>query len=145
VARPDPDLEKAAKQLEQIQDQLWAIATTVGRTDLDSDISSLYLDALNHVFELQTSRATVALQYHIPFSIWFGLFAMTILSMTAVGYHFGVSGKQNFAAYIILSLSFSAVILLIADLDHATKGSLRVSQLPMLKLQERLKEDPSLQ
>ena len=53
--------------------------------------------------------------------------------MIAVGYQFGLTGRRNILIAMILALAFSAVVLLIADLDRATQGALQVSQEPMLK------------
>jgi hypothetical protein len=63
-----------------------------------------------------------------------------VLSMTAVGYQFGLTGRR--LIHGVLALAFSAVVLLIADLDRATAGGLQVSQEPMLKLQESLRRTP---
>jgi hypothetical protein len=62
--------------------------------------------------------------------------------MTTVGYQFGLTGRRNPLIHGVLALAFSAVVLLIADLDRATAGGLQVSQEPMLKLQESLRRTP---
>jgi hypothetical protein len=42
---------------------------------------------------------------------------------------------------LLLALTFSAVILLIADLDRSTEGTLRVNLQPMLERHEQLSRD----
>jgi hypothetical protein len=66
------------------------------------------------------------------------LYFITILAMGAVGYHFVIAGADSFLISIMLSLAFSSVILLIADLDRPSGGFLRVSQKPMLELQKKM-------
>jgi hypothetical protein len=88
------------------------------------------------VIDFHNSRVTV-IQYHIPTLIWYVLFFITILSMITVGFQSGLSGKSSFKMGIVLALTFSAVILLIADLDRVT-GNLRVNQQPMFDLQKKL-------
>jgi hypothetical protein len=56
----------------------------------------------------------------------------------AVGYHFGLTGGRSLLVTLLLSFAFSTVILLIADLDRAGEGLLKVSQQPMLELQQKL-------
>ena len=132
------DIETAIAESEVLQRELWSHAIQLAKADLDSPIGALFVESLNNVFDLHTSRITIALKYRIPLSIWMGLLSVTVLAMTAVGYQFGLSGRKNILIATTLALSFSAVVLLIADLDRATQGALQVSQEPMMKLQEAL-------
>jgi hypothetical protein len=136
------NLSQAIADSEALQHALWAQATELAKTNLDSDMGALFVTSLNDVIDLHTSRVTVALQYRIPIRIWMGLCLVTVLSMTAVGYQFGLTGRRNPLIHAVLALAFSAVVLLIADLDRATAGGLQVSQEPMLKLQESLRRTP---
>jgi hypothetical protein len=61
-----------------------------------------------------------------------------MLSMAAVGYQFGLSGRLNLLVALAMAVTFSIVIGLIVDLDRAGKGSIQVSQRPMIELQKRL-------
>ena len=132
------NIAAAIADSEVIHRDLWSHAIQLARTDQDSEIGALFVESLNSVFDLHTSRITVALQYHIPLRIWLGLLSVTVLAMIAVGYQFGLTGRTNILIAFVLALAFSAVVLLIADLDRATEGALRVSQEPMRKLQESL-------
>lgn len=58
--------------------------------------------------------------------------------MAAVGYRFGLSGAGSLQIRLVLALTFSGVIFLIADLDRGEEGMLKVSQQPMLDLQQKL-------
>ena len=59
--------------------------------------------------------------------------------MLAVGYEFGLNGAGSFLGALLLSLMFSAVILIIVDLDRSAKSLLiKVSQKPMIELQQKL-------
>jgi hypothetical protein len=140
LARQLKDIDAAIAESEALQRQLWGHVIQVARADLDSDIGALFVDAVNTVIDLHTTRITVALEYHIPLRIWVGLLSVTILAMIAVGYQFGLSGRRNVLIAIVLALAFSAVVLIIVDLDRATQGALQVSQTPMLKLQESLNQ-----
>ena len=97
----------------------------------------LFISSLNEMIDLHTSRLTV-FRYHIPPPIWCTLYFITILSMATVGYQIGLSGKKAFKVGIVLAMTFSAVVFLVADLDRATEGHLQVSQRPMFELQQKL-------
>ena len=132
------DMATAIAESEAVQRELWSHATELAKADRDSEIGALFVQALNSVIDLHTSRVTVALQYHIPLRIWTGLLSVAVLTMIAVGYQFGLARRNNILIPLVLALAFSAVVLLIADLDRAGEGALRVSQEPLQKLQEAL-------
>ncbi len=81
---------------------------------------------------------TAGLRNRIPGVIWVGLSLVTILAMVATGYQEGLDGKRSPVATITLVLAFSAVILLIADLDRPREGWLKVSQQAMMDLQQKM-------
>jgi hypothetical protein len=137
-------LPESLKESEAIQKQLWTHAMALARADMNSDIGALFVESLNEVIDLHTSRVTISLQYRIPSVIWTVLFALTVLSMGGVGFQFGILGRYSVAVNLILAVSFALVVYLIADLDRATSGMLKVSQQPMVELQEKLSA-PSIQ
>jgi len=109
-----------------LHDQLWSQVTGLSGQYNDSVLFGLYTQALNDVIDLHTKRVTVALEYRIPGVIWLALYFLTILAMAAVGYHFGISGAGNLWINLLLAIAFSAIILLIADLDRPLVGLLKV-------------------
>lgn len=136
---------QAVRQLitksEDLQQQIWAHAAALSEADLkNADITSLFVDSVNEMANLQTRRVTTAL-YHIPALVWVVLFCVTILSMVEVGYLFGRSENVNWLFLTALSLAFSGVMLLIVDLDRSgasTAGAIQVSQQPLVDLHRRL-------
>ncbi|HMP97761.1 MAG TPA: hypothetical protein PKA51_12630, partial [Kiritimatiellia bacterium] len=131
-------LADAIRVSEDLLARLWRHAIELARADLNSDIGALFVESINDVYQMNTSRLTVAIHYHIPPIIWTVLGLLTILSMIGVGYQFGVLECRSNTAILILAFSFSLVVGLIADLDRSTTGLLKVSQKPMLDLQARL-------
>lgn len=149
--RIDFPLEKQAvlervKQSEEIQRQIWPHATALANSDLkNADIVSLFVDSVNEMMSLQTRRVTVG-SYHIPSLVWFVLFAVTILSMIEVGYLFGKAQTMNWLFLLALSLAFSCVMVLIADLDRSgagVVGAITVNQQPMIEMHRRVFGDHS--
>lgn len=134
-------IPQALVDSEAIHDQLWSQIVTLAQQDNKPDslgMVSLYIQSLSEVIVMHTRRVVTGLQYRIPAIIWLILFAVTIFAMTGVGYQFGIIGTKSWLVILLLALSFSAIILLIADLDRATSGLFKVSQQPMLELRQKL-------
>lgn len=130
-------LPQALIDSEALHDQLWSQLNDVATHNHDSVLLGLYVQSLNEMIDFHSKRVTVALQYRIPVPIWLALYFVTMLTMVATGYQFGVSGKSSLMIIMVMALSFSAIILLIADLDRALEGVLKVSQKPMIELQHK--------
>jgi hypothetical protein len=60
--------------------------------------------------------------------------------MAAVGYYAGMTATRRSPAILALVLTFSAVILLIADLDRPYAGLLTVSQQALLDLRDSIRQ-----
>jgi 1-acyl-sn-glycerol-3-phosphate acyltransferase len=112
--------------------RLWSIAAAAKVTS-DTDFTSLFAESLNETINLDIVRVA-ANRNQIPDSIWLMLGIVTILSMAAVGYEFGLAGTRNWAVTILLAVVFTTVIVLIADLDQPQAGLLQVSQQPLIDL-----------
>lgn len=135
--RPSKQIDELIPRSELLQDQMWSHAVALAMADRSSEVDALFIDSLNEMINLHTSRATV-FGYRIPAMIWYVLCFITILSMATVGYQVGLSGKSVFKISVILALTFSAVVFLIADLDSSSQGYLQVSQRPMVDLQKKM-------
>jgi hypothetical protein len=127
-----------AAETESLQVRLWEHAVALARQDMNSDIGALFVESLNQLSNTQRDRFTVALLYRIPSQIWFGLIWITVASMTAVGFQFGLAGRLSWIMMITLAITFSSVILLIARIDRTGKGAILVDQRPMIELQHKL-------
>ena len=114
---------------EVLHDQLWAQVTSLPSKNGQPVLVGLYIQALNEVIDLHSKRLTVGLLYRISPGIWLTLFLVSVLTMLGAG---------SFWITLVLTLSFSAIILLIADLDRPRGGLINVSQEPMVELQQKL-------
>jgi hypothetical protein len=112
--------------------QLWLITTREQRAN-DNESTALFTDSINRLIELDAVRAT-ALRNRIPVSMWGMLGIVTFLSLAALGYVFGLSGTRSWMITILLVMVFTAVIMLIADLDGPQEGLIQVSQQPLIDL-----------
>jgi len=129
-------LSQALEDRQAIEDSLWAVATPLVRTQLNSPAGSLYVQSLNALEEIQTKRVGVALQFRIPSNVWFGLLLVTVFAMSGVGFLFGIAGRGSLIAKTGLALAFATVVLLIAQLDRV--GGTEINHGPLLDLQRKL-------
>ena len=88
----------------------------------------MFVQSLNEVIDLHAKRLMVSLRSRIPLVIWAGLFFLTILGTASMGYQAGLSTTRRSPAMLGLVLAFGVVLTLIADLDRAQEGLLRISQ-----------------
>ena len=137
LAKKPVRFQDAITRADMLQDQMWAHAVALSDADRSSVIDGLFVNSLNNMIDLQTSRVTAAF-YRIPRMIWYAIYIITILSMFMVGYQSGLSSKSNFVIGIIMVLTFSTVLLLIVDLDRSTEGSFMLDQRPMLQLHRKM-------
>jgi len=122
-------------QMNGIVAQLWDGGVAHAQSDTHSEVAALYVDSLNSVGDVQALRVAVALQAKIPPGIWAALYALMSLAMVAVGYQTAIARSRRTWLTLILALSFSAVVTLIAILDNPDSGYLTVSQQPLIDVQ----------
>ncbi|WP_444940471.1 hypothetical protein ACJJI3_18065 [Microbulbifer sp. ZKSA004] len=125
---------------EEIHQALWRMIEAHIAQDYNADYLRQFAEQVNGMVDLHRARVVVGLQYRIPGPLWLSLYFMTILAMLAIGYQLGISRGGSAQVVIALALTFSTVILLVADLDRANEGALLVDQSPMSDLNLQLKE-----
>ena len=62
--------------------------------------------------------------------------------MAGVGYHGGLTKSKRTLAIVVLVTTFSAIMLLVADLDRPQEGLLKVSQQAMVELKNTMTDAP---
>jgi hypothetical protein len=139
-----PDRARLAANLErsvEIQDELWTIAEDVARTE-GSDVVALYVESVNEVIDLHTSRVVAGVYARVPPTIILLLIAGVVLSLGLVGYNAGLDRRRSPVIAIALVVSLGAVLWLLIDLDRPQDGIISTSQQPLIDLVERLDSLP---
>jgi hypothetical protein len=130
-----------AERSEELQGDLWAIAEEVARTE-GSDVVALYVESVNEIINLHTTRLVAAVYARVPPTILWLLVAGVLLSVGLVGYNAGVDGRRSPVIVTVLVVSLGAVLWLVVDLDRPQDGLINVSQQPLINLQEELESSP---
>lgn len=126
-------VESAGIPSGEIHSALWAQAEELARAHPESEMISIYIQALNEMIDVHSERTT-AMMARLPFGSMIWVFMLALLTMVIIGYHTGLSGDHNLIAFIGLALVFAAVIALIVDLDRPQQGLFLVSQQAMMDL-----------
>ena len=130
-------LEQGIKRSEELQDQLWQQAVAVTERNFNSQMIALFVQSLNEVIDLHAKRVNVGIRFRIPFVVWAMLYFVTFLSIGSLGYQLGLVHTRYIGIIILLILTFSSVILLIADLDRPQEGFIKVSQESLMDLMDK--------
>lgn len=102
-----------------MQDQLWSQTMALRENDLSSVKTSLFIESLNEMFDLHNERVGATFRSRIPRGIRLTLVFLAVASLLLMGYMDGLSGKiRSHFAIAMLILAFSAVLVLIVDLDR---------------------------
>ena len=126
------------KEMQTIQGRLWDIAAANVQGGDTTDTSSFYAESLTNMNNVLATRIAVSVQSRLPTGLWLVLYALVALAMVAVGYQTAIAESRRTWAMIVLALSFSIVIVLIAALDDPERGFIAISQQPMADLQAEM-------
>lgn len=123
---------------DELLNQLWRSAATVAKKNPGS--VDVFLGYIGRTIELQQERLMVRERSRIPRDYWVVLYLVALLAVATVGYHVGVGGKKRTPVMWTVAVAFSAVIMVIADLDRPGGGFINVSQQPMVELRAALEK-----
>ena len=132
------EVEGAMQRSEEIHSALWALATEAINDEPRSVAAGLFVETLNDTIDLHAKRVQVALRTRIPPTIWYALYAISFFAFGTLGYLSGLGSANRSYATIAVGIIFSGVIWLIADLDTAAEGTLRISQQTMIDLRNTM-------
>ena len=133
-------VDEAIRRSVEIHGLLWEQAAALAERSPGSIVLGLYLQTLNQMIDLHTTRVTESLRVRVPAAMWAVLFAITVLAMLEMGYQTGLGGRRRPLSTPAFALAFSAVIFLIADLDRPQAGWIGVSQDVLVELRQSMAE-----
>jgi hypothetical protein len=140
----EAQLAELLDKAELIQRKLWLLAIENGRTEGDEAFSnrdSPFMGSVLLLTDIHYTRLHSAVMNRIPLTIWATLYLMAALSMTIMGYQAGLTGSRSPVATITLAIAFSAVIILITDLDRPMMSLFDVNDQLLVDLYEYMERD----
>jgi hypothetical protein len=131
-------IRQAVLRSEELHGQLWSHAIAAKEKTSSPIFAGYFIQSLNEMIALHTRRVTVGLDFRIPNTIWFVLFVIAVLAVTAVGSHGGLTRARRPLVVSAFVLIFSVAMLLIMDLDRPWWGLLKISRQAMIDLQNSM-------
>ena len=142
-------LAELVRVSEQIQQDLWSLATRghgkVVGDRVDNGQSEQFMASVIALTDIHFTRLHSAVMNRIPFTIWMTLYLMAILSMIIMGYQAGLTDRRSPVATVTLAVAFSAVIILITDLDRPVMSFFEINKQLLVDLNEYMEADLSLE
>ncbi len=123
-ADSDPDvLEDINKRTNALQSVIWGHASAIVR-EQPSPVTASLMASLNETFDM-TTAGRFAFHARLPIPIFWLLIGLTLMGMAMLGYQLGLRGTRIPILAALLTLTWTAVIVVILDLASARVGNIR--------------------
>lgn len=119
------------------QDALWRQVSTLAQEKRDP-ILSIYIQAMNEVFDLHTKRVNVQDWMRIPDLIIVTIAVLSLATMLLTGYLLGLRQQRYGLPTAVMIFIYATVYLIVIDLDRPRRGLFTISQQPMIELQHTI-------
>lgn len=129
------------QRAEEIQAELWRSVEELVLEGEQSDTTSAYVDSVNEVITLHVERVVKGLEVRIPPLAMVCVLAITVVTVFLVGMQSAYGAGRSILGLVLMVFILAAVLYLLVDLDRAQEGIMKVSQQPLIDLQQQL---PSL-
>ncbi len=137
-----PEVIALISKAEDMQRKLWSLSVGVefeSRNAVDPKArSDAFMLAVVGLIDIHNLRLHAALMNRIPVMVWLILFFTAIMSMLVMGYQAGLTGKRTPIATVSLAVVFSAVMILITDLDRPLMSMFEINNQVMINLQSKM-------
>ncbi len=134
---------------EALQHQIWLLAAQSHhqskKNQFEDENGDMFKVSILALIDIHYTRVHSAVMNRIPFTIWMTLYLMAILSMIIMGYQAGLTDRRSPVATITLAFAFSAVIILIADLDRPIMSFFEINRQLLTDLHEDMEADLRLE
>jgi hypothetical protein len=140
-SKDDKRLTQVLADADVTHAQFWLQIVELSKQHPDSVMVWFLASAVNDVIDLHTKRVVVGLHNRIPHSIWMTIYFIAIMAMALTGYEIGLAYRRGALATLAMVMTFSAVMVLIVDLDRPAQSMFSVDQQAMAALQKSFRTD----
>jgi cytochrome bd-type quinol oxidase subunit 2 len=130
------EMQAAMLRSEALQEALWKQAATLA--DRPSAILAGLMQSLSEITDLQMKRVRAAVWNRIPSAIVLMLYVIAFLGLATIGYGAGLSETRATIPSLVLVFAFSAIIVLIIDLERPRQQLFTITQEPMVDVARRI-------
>jgi hypothetical protein len=130
----DPgQLSAGRREARELQTRLWNIAVQHARADANPFLAVQVVQSLNQVIDLDAARWMAVLD-RVPMPVIYVNALVALFAAILAGYAFGIDGARKIFPMCVLGIAITVVLGVILDLDNYRRGSILVSQQPMIDL-----------
>jgi len=129
IAESNADVAPLVARTDALQGEIWGSAQAVAHRAPNA-VTTALVNALNDMFDASTSQR-FAYQSNVPEELMLALYLGALLTIGALGYQFGLSGKRRLVLTSLLLLMWSGGMMLIVDLSEPRIGHIRVDSQPL--------------
>jgi uncharacterized protein YqgC (DUF456 family) len=138
VSDDTSELDAAIARSVAIHRELWAIAEDLAIETPTSEMLALYVDSLNELIDIHTTRFVAGVYARVPETVLYLLIIGALVAIGAVGYNAGLTRRRSLLSAVLLVVALGAVVTLVVDLDRPRDGIIRVNQQALIDLVEQL-------
>jgi hypothetical protein len=129
--------ERLAKS-EALHARLWNQAVAAGEKGQGNAVAALFIQSVNDLIDLHAKCLALGIRNRIPAAMWGALYLVAFIGRAVLVYHAGLAGTGRSIAALAVVVTFSAVIVLITDLDRPQEGLLRVDQYALVSVRDSM-------
>ncbi len=137
-----PEMMAIVIKAEDLQRELWGLLASPGSEGgaaVDPKArNEPFVNDIIGLIDVHNLRIQAALMNRIPVIVWLSLFFTAIMAMLVVGYQAGLTGKRTPIATYSLAVVFSAVMMLITDLDRPRMSMFEINNQIMINLHGKM-------
>ena len=139
AAGHDPgELAARRSQALRLQQGFWSRAAAYAQQDPNPVKAGLLLQSLNQTIDLEAA-SWMAFHNHVPATVIDTDALVALLAAMLVGYGMGLEERRQVFSLCLLALAITVVLGVILDLDRPYRGFIRLSQQPMIELQQQVR------
>jgi hypothetical protein len=131
---------EASRRAIALQGEIWSGAARLARERPDAEAYAILLEALNEMFDLQTSREAI-MRAHLPSVVLAFLAATALAAAIVAGYALGLSGQMHRVAVVSFVVLTTMVAFIILDLDRPRRGVFRAPIGALRDLRDTIRGD----
>lgn len=134
-----PDRAKAMDELalsQKLQQKIWTESVAAARQTSSPAVLTLVVTSLNTMFDITTTRS-VALQTHIPISIYVALVLLALASSLIAGFELGDTDRRAGLHTIVFAAAMTMTVYTIIDLEFPRFGIIRIDRYDQALVKQR--------
>ncbi len=136
------DFDRVTSDADRLHDQMWNQLRAAGQgADGEKPIGQL-AQSIANIRSLHNTRLAIGVLERMHPAAWSTLIILMVLGMGSMGYNAGITGSRRTGVRVLLVVSFSLLVTIIADLNKPEVGWISVDQRALEYVQKRMPVNP---